>query len=546
MRGRCRFPPETPARDGSGASSSPGVSRALRVARGAFRRAATRLATSSGVPPASSAPASIATAGSFVRTTMGPVACASSRIAIARGRSSAVQTNAAGRPGRSCSPAFASASRSASALSPAPTTRTFTGELPAQNHWTTVRSPSPDVVTSTAGPPAAKTALVKVIVLRPSEKPAPGAPRAQGAAFARGGHARAALVRQAARMHDVACRNGDVPRANRKLGRCRSREEEGLPAAPPHLARAEASSGALGHRRGLEPELVPLLAERLELHALVVLQAAEKRLQALVALHLRDAFLEDLDRLLPLAALVFAERVDRIEERLALVGAHRRVEDALHLLPLLAAEVLRSEHRARGAHLHEALAQVRLGVVELLLHVEQRSDLAVQLRGDQELPAREREGALEDGDRLFDVPSRELLLRRSHHCLELLHGAAREQHVGDHRRHDTRKDAAPGRCEVREVEEGEAGEPGKESENEVDHREPPVSPGSSVGATDLAADCRGMRRAACSRRRQSRLLGPPAGGPPRNRTGMPRRAVDFESTASASSARGPLFAAGGL
>src|SRR5260370_40674008 len=33
-----------------------------------------------------------------------------------------------------------------------------------------------------------------------------------------------------------------------------------------------------------------------------------------------------------------------------------------------------------------------------------------------------------------------------------------------------------------------------------------------------------------------------AGGPPRNRTGMTLRSVDFESTASASSARGPRLA----
>ena len=202
MSGRCRLPPER-AIDGSGASSSAGVSSALRVVRGAFRRAATRLATSSGVPPASSAPASIAEAGSFVRTTMGPVAWASSRIAIARGRSSAVQTNAAGRPGRSCSPAFASASRSASALSPAPTTRTFTGQLPAQRpqYYRIVRSPFSHTRARTAGTPAARPALVKVIVLPPSEKPAPGAPRAQGAGCPREANARVAVVRQAARLH---------------------------------------------------------------------------------------------------------------------------------------------------------------------------------------------------------------------------------------------------------------------------------------------------------------------------------------------------------
>src|SRR5437868_960622 len=260
VSGRCRLPPER-AIDGSGASSSAGVSSALRVVRGAFRRAATRLATSSGVPPASSAPASIAPAGSPVSTTMGPVACASSRIAIARGRSSAVQTNAAGAPGRSCTPAFASASRSASALSPAPTTRTFTGQLPAQRRHQTVGSPFPDAVAQTAGPPPARPALVKVIVPVPSEKPAPGAPRTGGAALAPDGVSGAAIVRQPARPRHDPCRNGDVARANRKLGRCRLREEERLPAAPAHLARAETASWTLRHRRRLEPELVPLLAE---------------------------------------------------------------------------------------------------------------------------------------------------------------------------------------------------------------------------------------------------------------------------------------------
>src|SRR5207248_7502933 len=35
-------------------------------------------------------------------------------------------------------------------------------------------------------------------------------------------------------------------------------------------------------------------------------------------------------------------------------------------------------------------------------------------------------------------------------------------------------------------------------------------------------------------------VAPARGGPPRNRTGTPRRAADFESAASANSARGPL------
>src|SRR5207253_8346476 len=66
--------------------------------------------------------------------------------------------------------------------------------------------------------------------------------------------------------------------------------------------------------------------------------------------------------------------------------------------------------------------------------------------------------------------------------------------------------------------------------------------------TMIAANTNGRRE----RTRMSRPpgLGPRAtwcweggrryGGPPRNRTGMPRKAADFESAASASSARGPL------
>src|SRR5256885_593273 len=418
MRGRCRFPPDNGI-GGSGASSSAGVSRALRVVRGAFRRAATRLATSSGVPPASSAPAWMAEAGSPVRTTRGPVACASSRIAIARGRSSAVQTNAAGNPGRSCSPAFASASRSASALSPAPTTRTFTGQLPAQD-YRTARSPIPDASAECTGPPPAKPALVKVIVLLPSEKPAPEAPRAQGAGSFRHGR-ETAIVRQAARL-----RRGPWAqwwRATREPQVGAMWVAGRLSAAPARLPRTESTSRTLLQGRRLQPELVPLLAERLELHALVVLQTPEERLEALVALHLRDALLQDLDGLLALAALVFAERIHRVEERLALVRTKCAVEDALHLLPFLAAEVLRSEHGAGDSHLHEALAQMRLGLVEFLLQVEERADLAVQLRGDEELPAREWKGALEDGDGFLDATAGELLLRKGHHGFELLHGA---------------------------------------------------------------------------------------------------------------------------
>src|SRR5438067_6351265 len=82
------------------------------------------------------------------------------------------------------------------------------------------------------------------------------------------------------------------------------RRRKGLPPPPAHLARAEAAAGSLHLGRRFQPELVPLLSISFELHALVVLQPAEERLEALVALHLRDSLLQDLDGSLALAALV--------------------------------------------------------------------------------------------------------------------------------------------------------------------------------------------------------------------------------------------------
>ena len=112
---------------------------------------------------------------------------------------------------------------------------------------------------------------------------------------------------------------------------------------------------------------------------------------------------------------------------------------------------------------------MRLGIVELLLDVEQRSDLPMQLRRDEELPARERERGLEDSDSLFDATSRELLLHLRHHRLELLDRAAREQDVrtdsGKHRG----QDAAERVRQAGEVEGAERNERRGEREKQVDH-----------------------------------------------------------------------------
>src|SRR5205823_2021162 len=116
------------------------------------------------------------------------------------------------------------------------------------------------------------------------------------------------------------------------------------------------------HGRRLEPELPPLLTPAVELQTLVVLGPAEQGLQLLVRRILGDAFLQDLDRLLLLAALVLAPGVHAVEERLALVPSHRGVEHLLHLRVLLAAVEDGGEHRLRQPELDQrrgALAQMR-------------------------------------------------------------------------------------------------------------------------------------------------------------------------------------------
>src|SRR5438477_158543 len=67
---------------------------------------------------------------------------------------------------------------------------------------------------------------------------------------------------------------------------------ERLPASPLHLSGTERPARALHHRRRLQPELPPLFAEGLQLEPLVVLQARQERLQAVVGLHLGGASLQ--------------------------------------------------------------------------------------------------------------------------------------------------------------------------------------------------------------------------------------------------------------
>src|SRR6266478_630424 len=125
-------------------------------------------------------------------------------------------------------------------------------------------------------------------------------------------------------------------------------------ASPPEsLSAAEhgAARGAGHHGGSLQPELPPLLTPAVQLQTLVVLRAAQQRLELLVRRILRDALLQDLDRLLLLAALVLAPGIDAVEQRLALVPAHGRVEHLLHLRVLLAAEEDGAEHRLREPEL---------------------------------------------------------------------------------------------------------------------------------------------------------------------------------------------------
>src|SRR5205823_6242046 len=177
---------------------------------------------------------------------------------------------------------------------------------------------------------------------------------------------------------------GDLAPAPSLSGKAASTAK--TPAAPESLSAGEHISLRIHHlRRSLQPELPPLFAPAVQLEALVVLGAAEQRLQLFVGRVLRQAFLQDFDGLLLLAALVLAPGVDRIEQGLALVAAHRALEDLLHLLVLLLTEEDRRQHRLRLPEAEQgarALAQVRLGLVELLLHVEQDADVGVQARGD--------------------------------------------------------------------------------------------------------------------------------------------------------------------
>jgi len=55
----------------------------------------------------------------------------------------------------------------------------------------------------------------------------------------------------------------------------------------------------------------------------------------------------------------------------------------------------------------------------------------VELRGDEELPARHRERRLQQRDRLLDAPPGQLLLYLRHQALELLHRPAGQQDVRD-------------------------------------------------------------------------------------------------------------------
>src|SRR6266850_633169 len=317
-------------------------------------------------------------------------------MAMARGKSSRPQTNAAGSPTRSTKPTLARADRSDSAASPAPTTRTFT------------RSPR-----CTYRTPAGKVAI------RLKERQDRGLDRAAARLVAQ----RGAAARQHLELR--------LP-------------PEAAPAAKSLSAAEHRAACRTGHHgRRLEPELPPLLTPAVELQTLVVLGPAEQGLQLLVRRILGDAFLQDLDRLLLLAALVLAPGVHAVEERLALVPSHRGVEHLLHLRVLLAAEEDGGEHRLRQPELHQgrgALAQVRLRFVELLLHVEEHADVRVQAGGDPELPAREGERVLERLHRPLRLAGHHLLLGDLHHRLQLLAGAASEEDVGADRRDQAGKD----------------------------------------------------------------------------------------------------------
>src|SRR5260370_4209740 len=407
MSGRWRFP-------GAAGMRSPGLgsSSSFFAARGALSGAATRRATSSGVLAASSAPPSMAEAASSVSTTMGPLAWANSRMAMALGRSSAVQTNAPGAPVRSANPMRASAVRNVSAVSPAPTTRTLKGP-PVQPH-PPGRCEGSDSLERT---PRCGLRWASLARLLPAEAPAAEA--------------------------------------------LSTAERHSPPAARIHHL-----------RRRFEPELPPLLAPGVELETLVVLRALQQRLELFVGGVLGHAFLQDFDRLLLLAPLALAPAVHGVNERPVLVGAAGRVEDLLHLLVLPLAEKLRRQHGLRLPELEQgapALAQVRLGLVELLLHVEPHADVGVQAGRHAELPAGERESALQRGHRLLGLASHHLLLRHGHDRLEQFSRAARQKHIGAHGRANPRQHRSPGVGDARKEEDEEGGQAGRDRQETGEH-----------------------------------------------------------------------------
>src|SRR5262249_18791693 len=181
---------------------------------------------------------------------------------------------------------------------------------------------------------------------------------------------------------------------------------------------------------------------------------------------------EGLDCLLFLAAVVLAPGVDGVEEGLALVALEGGLEGLLHLVVLLLTEEDGGEHRLRLPEAEQgaaALAQVGLGLVEFLLHVEQDADVGVQAGGDAELPAGEREGVLQPLDRPPPPAGHHLLLGDGHDRLELLAAAAGEQDVGADRAGKAEEAAEPWMDDARRESEEEDHDAGCETEKKVDH-----------------------------------------------------------------------------
>ena len=209
-----------------------------------------------------------------------------------------------------------------------------------------------------------------------------------------------------------------------------------------------------------------MVTPAVEFQPLVVLGAPEQRLQLLVRRIFLQTFLQDLDGFLLLASLVLDPGVDRVEQGLALVSSHRAVEHLLHLLVLLAAEEDGAQHGLRQPqldHRRGALAQMRLRLVVLLLHVEQHADVRVQAGGDAELPAREREGVLQSLHRPLGLARLHRFLRRAHHRLELFSSAPGEQDVRGDRRDYAGKDGPERMRDAGQVEGQEAEDAGGES-----------------------------------------------------------------------------------